>query len=160
MGCGKIRHLGTKFLRVQEKVREKIIKIAKCSTDTNVADIHTKPLAATRYFMLMAMLPFRVPASGCTTAHAIVVASMCMQMVEGRKSTAVTTYNHFDDSGFRWAWMPVVTVLSLLTMTIMMCSSIYQCRRRAKLAETTTHTDNICEVAYCELSVIDLKTCA
>ena len=44
LGCGRLRHLETRFLWIQEKVREKLIHIVNIGTATNRADLQTKAL--------------------------------------------------------------------------------------------------------------------
>ena len=139
-------------------MRERVVKLAKASTNTNVADIHTKPLDAARYFMLMAMLPFRVSSSGCTTAHAIVVSSMCMQLVEGEKSTALTSYMYGkDNSAVSWNAMVIITVFSLVTATVLLMHHFCPCARRKKHTSQWTQTEKLNVVGYWELSAVDLK---
>lgn len=44
-GLGRIRHVETRFLWLQERVALKHIKVSKVSTNDNPADILTKPLS-------------------------------------------------------------------------------------------------------------------
>ena len=55
-GLGKLRHLETHTLWVQEKVRDKIISISKIQTGVNRADMQTKPLEEPKFMKLLAML--------------------------------------------------------------------------------------------------------
>ena len=45
-GLGRTRHVHTRFLWVQERIRVKDLKVEKVATDVNVADMGTKPLPA------------------------------------------------------------------------------------------------------------------
>ena len=44
LGLGRVRHLHTQYLWVQQKVKEKVLQIAKISGHSNTADLGTKYL--------------------------------------------------------------------------------------------------------------------
>ena len=52
-GCGRLKHLEVKWLRVQEKVSEEALRLRKHPTETNTADLATKYLARPRMDMLL-----------------------------------------------------------------------------------------------------------
>ena len=58
-GTGKLRHLQAKDLWVQQKVHDKLIRIQKVPTETNVGDLQTKYLDPLRFKSLVAQLPMR-----------------------------------------------------------------------------------------------------
>ena len=60
-GVGKTRHIATRWLWVQDAVREKTIKLQKIPGDTNVADMGTKPLEPKRHQELLKQLPLAPP---------------------------------------------------------------------------------------------------
>ena len=47
LGVGRMRHLETKFLWIQKLVQDKRIKLLKCKTTENLADVLTKQLLPT-----------------------------------------------------------------------------------------------------------------
>ncbi|CAK0854147.1 unnamed protein product, partial [Prorocentrum cordatum] len=62
LGSGKVRHLETKYFGVQEKVRGRAIPMAKFHTDTNMADMQTKPLEGPRFLKLLVEMAPASPA--------------------------------------------------------------------------------------------------
>jgi hypothetical protein len=63
-GTGKLRHLQAKDLWVQQKVHDKMIRIQKVPTETNVGDLQTKYLDPTRFKILVSQLPMRSSSAG------------------------------------------------------------------------------------------------
>ena len=57
-GVGRLRHLNTRLLWLQQHVYHKTLVIKKISTKVNVADLFTKHLGAERMEMLMNQLGF------------------------------------------------------------------------------------------------------
>ena len=55
-GLGKVRHLAVQDLWIQQRVRERKLKIEKVDGKINVADLMTKPLAGPRIAELMARM--------------------------------------------------------------------------------------------------------
>ena len=53
-GCGRLKHLGIKWLWGQEKVSEKALILRKHASETNIADLATKYLSKHRMEMLLA----------------------------------------------------------------------------------------------------------
>ena len=53
-GCRRLEHLEVKWLWVQEKVSEKVLRLKKHPTETNIADFATKYLSRSRMEMLLA----------------------------------------------------------------------------------------------------------
>ena len=53
-GCGRLKHLEVKLLRVQEKVSQRAILLLKHSTETSIADLATKYLARPRMETMLA----------------------------------------------------------------------------------------------------------
>jgi len=60
-GVGKVRHIATRWLWVQDAVREKQITLKKVDGATNVADMGTKSLEPKRFQELMKLLPLAPP---------------------------------------------------------------------------------------------------
>ena len=60
-GVGKVRHIETKWLWVQDAIRQKKIGLSKCRGVDNVSDIGTKPLEPKRLTELRVKLPLRPP---------------------------------------------------------------------------------------------------
>jgi hypothetical protein len=60
-GVGKVRHIQTRWLWVQDAVRDKLIKLEKIRGEDNLADLGTKALDATRHQLLVSRLPLRTP---------------------------------------------------------------------------------------------------
>ena len=61
LGTGKVRHLEARHLWLQQKTRNKEVRIDKIGTETNVADLQTKYLDPARHRMLVDLLPLTVP---------------------------------------------------------------------------------------------------
>ena len=59
LGLGKIRHLDTHYLWLQERVRNKDIDIRKVKGDINPADLGTKHLDSAKIKSLTELLKFR-----------------------------------------------------------------------------------------------------
>ena len=62
-GLGKVKHMHTQYLWIQERIRAKDFTVHKESTDNNVADLFTKHLAKPKMDKFMGKLGFRVPTS-------------------------------------------------------------------------------------------------
>ena len=96
LGAGRIRHLETRCLWIQERVRAKELEVRKVWTDKNRADMQTKPLDPTRFWMLMGLLPLR-RVTGCKTAlggglmTAIIVSSIGGAQAAGPDTLSSTT---------------------------------------------------------------------
>ena len=71
-GVGKTRHIATRWLWVQDAVREKQIILKKIPGETNVADLGTKALEPKRHQELMKLLPLAKPT--CRRFLAVLVA--------------------------------------------------------------------------------------
>lgn len=48
-GDGKVKHLYTRFLWMQEVVRKGLVKLGKILRSNNAADVITKPISLTNY---------------------------------------------------------------------------------------------------------------
>ncbi|CAK0888842.1 unnamed protein product, partial [Prorocentrum cordatum] len=83
LGCGKVRHLETKYLWVQEKAKDRTITMAKIHADVNGADMQTKPMTGPRLLKLLAFLPLRTPSSGRTQAFGVTLAATILGGVQG-----------------------------------------------------------------------------
>jgi hypothetical protein len=62
-GVGKTRHIATRWLWIQDAVRNKQVKLHKIAGATNVADMGTKCLEPKRHQELMKLLPLAPPTS-------------------------------------------------------------------------------------------------
>ncbi|CAK0841766.1 unnamed protein product [Prorocentrum cordatum] len=71
-GVGKTRHIATRWLWVQDAVREKQIILKKVPGETNIADLGTKALEPKRHQELMKLLPLAKPT--CRRFLAVLVA--------------------------------------------------------------------------------------
>jgi hypothetical protein len=60
-GVGKTRHIATRWLWVQDTVRNKQITLQKCKGTENVADMGTKALDGKTLSLLMQQLPLALP---------------------------------------------------------------------------------------------------
>ena len=60
LGLGKIRHMHTHYLWLQERVRNKDLSISKVKGDVNAADIGTKHLDSKVMHTMMGILSYRV----------------------------------------------------------------------------------------------------
>ncbi|CAK0851823.1 unnamed protein product, partial [Prorocentrum cordatum] len=82
-GSGRVRHLATKYLWAQEKVRDETITMAKIRADTNRADMQTKPPEGPRFLELLAMLTLRTPSSGRTQVFGVMLAATVLGGIQG-----------------------------------------------------------------------------
>ena len=62
-GLGKVKHMHTQYLWIQERIRAKDVVVHKVGTDNNVADLFTKHLARPKIDKFMSSLGFREPTS-------------------------------------------------------------------------------------------------
>ena len=62
-GLGKVKHMHTQYLWIQERIRAKDFVVHKVGTDNNVADLFTKHLARPKIDKFMSSLGFREPTS-------------------------------------------------------------------------------------------------
>ena len=86
LGAGRIRHLETRCLWIQERVRAKELEIRKVWTDKNRGDMQTKPLDPTRFWMLMGLLPLGVRRGAITPEEeALRWRSLLVALVEPRR---------------------------------------------------------------------------
>ena len=90
-GVGKVRHIQTRWLWIQDAVREKTILVKKCKGELNVADLGTKPLEPKRHQELLSMLPLRPP-RGKRWLGAVATAAC----VEAAKANDVAFYAYWD----------------------------------------------------------------
>lgn len=58
LGLGKVKHIHTLFLWVQQKIRDKAFSLAKVDTTKNLADVITKPVPASLMERAMAEMSF------------------------------------------------------------------------------------------------------
>ena len=64
---GKVKHMHTQYLWIQERIRAGDFAVHKESTDNNVADLFTKHLAKPKMDKFFLRLGFRIP----TAANAL-----------------------------------------------------------------------------------------
>ena len=60
-GLGKVKHMHTQYLWIQERIRAGDFSVHKENTDNNVADLFTKHLAKPKMDKFFSKLGFRVP---------------------------------------------------------------------------------------------------
>ena len=59
-GFGRVRHVATRYLWIQEKLRRKEIGVAKVDTGSNYADFLTKVVSASKLSQTLLKLGFRL----------------------------------------------------------------------------------------------------
>ena len=62
-GLGKVKHMHTQYLWIQERIRSGDFVVHKIGTDNNPADLFTKHLARPKVDKFMSKLNFREPVS-------------------------------------------------------------------------------------------------
>ena len=67
-GLGRVRHLSTSDLWVQQLVRHKRIQLFKCGTLDNISDILTKGMARDRTLYLMNLMYYQLQGGRATAA--------------------------------------------------------------------------------------------
>jgi hypothetical protein len=82
-GVGKTRHIATRWLWVQDAVRNKQIRLKKIDGLTNVSDMGTKPLEPKRHQELMKQLPLAPPL--CRRFLAVLALLLAIPPGEGGK---------------------------------------------------------------------------
>ena len=68
LGAGRVRHLQARELWIQERVLRKELSLRKVATETNRADIQTKPCDPVRHTMFLGLLSVRRFSTGCAIA--------------------------------------------------------------------------------------------
>ena len=84
LGLGKIKHMDTHYLWLQERVRNKDLTIIKVKGDVNPADLNTKHLANKVMSAMMGILNYRVVegrASTCPQLNSI----MCKEKIKAKR---------------------------------------------------------------------------
>ena len=84
LGLGKIRHMDTHYLWLQERVRNKDLSIVKVKGDVNPADLNTKHLANKVMSAMMGILNYRIVegrASTCPQLNSI----MCKEKIKANR---------------------------------------------------------------------------
>ncbi|CAK0848466.1 unnamed protein product [Prorocentrum cordatum] len=130
LGCGKVRHLETKYLWVQEKVRDRTITMAKIHVDVNRADMQTKPLEGPRFLKLLASLPHRTPSSGRMQVFGVMLAAAMLGGVQG---SAVFPCNQAvmvvgSSTVAERTWTTMLTVMFGSTLAIAFLATWIVCR--------------------------------
>ncbi len=67
-GVGKVRHIATQFLWVQQRVKEGELAFAKATTTDNLADLMTKPLIEARIQYLLTKMNMHWQEGRCKLA--------------------------------------------------------------------------------------------
>ena len=70
-GLGRVKHVHTAFLWIQNYVTNGLIKLTKKHTSENLADILTKPVTATLMVQMMDLMGFRYVAGRSKIAFAV-----------------------------------------------------------------------------------------
>ncbi|CAE7029215.1 GIP [Symbiodinium sp. CCMP2592] len=88
-GVGKVRHLETKSLWVQQGLKERKFSLHAIATETNPSDIHTKGLAVARFEILRSLLGVIEDELTAKAARATLLAGMLVGSVRKRPTKAV-----------------------------------------------------------------------
>ncbi len=116
LGSGRVRRIEARYLWTQEALRAGKFLLRKSETDTNVADIGTKSLEASRLETLMHSLLLRT-SRGSSSATRTASGIMALSILGAAEGTEVVTAVQclaqpaFDDGGLRvfiflvgWLW--------------------------------------------------------
>ena len=144
----KARHLETKYLQVQEKMRDRTISALEVRTELNWEDF-LKPLDGERFWMLLSCLPFRTPNSGRILVFGIRQAATVVAAQE-ESTTTMTAW-----------WTPMVWTFGLALMSAMLTgvmthskSTKWRPRRRSSKSR---HTQTDDQEPYWEWSATKLR---
>ena len=116
-GVGKVKHLDLKELWVQDSVAKGEFTVVKEPTQSNWADLMTKPLAGPRVSELVKMMPLR------RGLQAAIVAS-CVSLVRAQSEEETPSYGAF------WIYM----IALHLVVFVFICQMIYRLCRSPRIA--------------------------
>ncbi|CAK0862052.1 unnamed protein product, partial [Prorocentrum cordatum] len=121
----QVRHLKTKYLWAQEKVRDKTISMAKVHTDKNRADMQTKPLEGPRFLKQLEMLPLRAPPSGRTQVFGAMLAATILGGVQGTEMvpTSQAAMEMSSPTAMEQVWATAITVIFGSTLAVALLSA-------------------------------------
>ena len=165
LGTGKVRHLETRCLWIQERVRSKEISILKVPTEKNRGDMQTKPLDPTRFWMLMAMLPIRRTTTGCSSVSVAMIAITMVASVGSVEANGklATTMRTMPEDG-TWSSLELWAVCSTLVLyTIAVVSATamltrwYTTTAPRRTRGQVVGTDKVRLVAYWDLDLAVLR---
>ena len=111
-GVGKVRHIETKWLWVQDATREKKIALNKCRDAENVADLGTKAVEPKVMNTLRAMLPLRPP-WGAGWLGAVAAAKLAAQAEAARADDDNEDDADEDFSGMLSSWAIMIWIVTL-----------------------------------------------
>ena len=94
-GVGKVKHIQTRFLWLQESIRTKTLKVDCIDTIMNTSDLGTKYLDKARRAVLMAMLPL-IQFKGLERGGLVALVMALLPVAEADESQ-VTALDHKDD---------------------------------------------------------------
>ena len=103
LGSGRVRHLEAKELWIQEKVRDKQVRVVKISTSNNRADLMTKYLDAERHHFLLGRLPLTAVTRCLGTQSA--VAAVFMVQAMGAEARRDSEQGETEFNILRWLWL-------------------------------------------------------
>ena len=165
LGTGKVRHLETRCLWIQERVRSKEISILKVPTEKNRGDMQTKPLDPTRFWMLMAMLPIRRTTTGCSSVSVAMIAITMVASVGSVEASSklATTMRTIPEDG-TWSGLELLAVfvtfvlytIALVSATVMF-TRWYTTTTPRHTRGQVVGTDRVRLVAYWDLDLAVLR---
>jgi hypothetical protein len=169
LGTGKIRHLETRCLWVQERVRSKEINIAKVPTETNRGDMQTKPLDPTRFWMLMGLLPMRRVTTGCSSVSVAMLSACVLVASVGTVEAQglVAAHGFATREADSWSLLFVAAVLFgiILYNLVLISATVWVTRlldraRRRPAPQTGLQTDLIRITCYWDMDLARLRSIA
>jgi hypothetical protein len=155
LGAGRIRHLETRCLWIQERVRAKELEIRKVWTDKNRADMQTKPLDPTRFWMLMGLLPLR-RTTGCDNARGGgLVTAILVSSIGGAQAAGADTRGISMDG----LWWFLASILYSSVVAVVGWRLAFSSRTPlAATLDASAETKRVQVRAYWELDLAHLKT--
>ena len=116
LGTGRVRHLETRCLWIQQKVHDKELVIVKLSKDVNRADIQTKPLSPAEHSRHVQALPVvRHGWTGCSPqvlAPVLLFALVAGSRADPRSAVAGLNDDTFSNTGF-WCYSTLVLFIGI-----------------------------------------------
>jgi large-conductance mechanosensitive channel len=159
-GTGKLRHLQAKDLWVQQKVHDKLIRIQKVPTETNVGDLQTKYLDPLRFKSLVAQLPMR--ASTARRQSSSLVACVLLSTIS-RTTASVAVVALSQPLALTEAFAYSTILTTILTIVIVAMTALLigghlsHISARREFQDATSQTEPWIQTQWFRLTVPELR---
>ena len=132
-GVGKVKHLRLKGLWVQDYIQRNKFTIEKESTVTNWSDLNTKSLSGPRITELLSYMPIK----GGLQAACLLSCRMIVGAQDADDEDIETSSEGMLSFFFNILW----NILAIYGMLTLICTRLYQSRRKARHQRNQTEND-------------------